>query len=165
MEHIRNDLFATDLTAWYEAQALALRDGRFGDLDHERLSGLIGELAAERRQALRAHLGIVLTALLRWAEQVDLRNGSWAASINIQRYRIAAILAENPGLVPRLPVVIAAAYPEARARAVLESDLPDDSFPAACPFTDAEILRVGYMPDPYGDDAIRGVGWWKDGSP
>ncbi len=156
-----NELFATDLAAWAEAQAHALREDRVDALDFEHLSAVIAALAAEQKQELQARLDVILTGLLRWGQQVDLRGHSWAATIDIQRHRVERLLAHSPSLRPAVPVLVAAAYPAAKARAVLESALFDDSFPESCPFTEDEILREGFFPDPYGDDAIRGEGWWK----
>lgn len=154
-------LFDVDLAAWADAQADALREGRLEDLDAVHLSGLVEALATERETELRARLGVILTGLLRWAEQVDLRGHSWAASIDIQRFQVHDILRESPSLRGAVPDLIAAAYPEAKARAVLESALFEESFSESCPFTEDEVLTVGFLPDPYGDDAIRGPGWWK----
>lgn len=155
------ELFAADLAAWAEAQARVLREQRLDALDFDHLSGIVNDLAVERMGELEARLSVILTGLLRWGEQVDLRGHSWAATIDIQRHRVERILAESPSLRPTVPSLIAAAYPSAKARAVLESALFDDSFPESCPFTEDEILRDGFFPDPYGDDAIRGEGWWK----
>ncbi|MDP4024809.1 DUF29 domain-containing protein [Methylobacterium sp. NEAU 140] len=156
-----DDRFEADLAAWADAQARALREGRSADLDAAHLARLVEDLALERKTELQARLGVILTGLLRWAEQVDLRGHSWAATIDIQRLQVDAILEESPSLRPAVADLIAAAYPEAKARAVLESALFDESFSESCPFTDDEVLRVGFLPDPYGDDAVRGAGWWK----
>lgn len=153
--------FAVDLADWAERQAEALREHRLEAVDFDRLAQVVGDLAAERTGELRARLGVILTGLLRWAEQVDLRGHSWAATIDIQRHVIDRLLKESPSLRAALPGLIADVYPEAKARAVLESALFDDSFSESCPFTEEEVLTRGLFPDPYGDDAIRGADWWK----
>lgn len=158
---VPGELFAADLVAWAEAQAQALREQRLDGLDFDHLSDIVTELAVERTRELQARLGVILTGLLRWGEQVDLRSRSWAATIDVQRHRVERLLAESPSLRSTVPTLIAAIYPEAKARAVLESALFDDSFSESCPFTEDEVLRSGFFPDPYGDDAIRGDGWWR----
>lgn len=158
-----SDLFDADLAAWADAQADALREGRLDALDAAHLSRLVEALATERETELQARLGVILTGLLRWAEQVDLRGHSWAATIDIQRFQVDDILRENPSLRGSVQDLIAATYPEAKARAVLESALFSESFSESCPFTEDEVLTVGFLPDPYGDDAVRGPGWWKRG--
>lgn len=154
-------LYAADLHAWSDAQVRALREGRFDQLDYEHLGEVVGRLGSRERREVRARLGVILTGLLRWAEQVDLRSHGWAATLDIQRLSIARLLRNNPSLRPDLPALIADVYPAAKARAVLESALFDDSFSDSCPFTEEEILTDGFFPDPYGDDPIRGPGWWK----
>lgn len=154
------DAFSADLSAWAEAQARALREGRTGRPDHGNLSAVVGRLGLRERHDLRALLGVVLTGLLRWAEQVDLRCHGWAATLDNQRLRIERSLRDDPSLRREIPDLIARIYPAAKARAVLESALFDESFPDSCPFSDSEILTVGVYPDPHGDEAIRGEGWW-----
>ena len=78
---------------------------------------------------------------------------------------VADILEDNPSLRPLVPTLVAEIYPVAKARAVLESGLFDDTFPDGCPFLEDEILTIGFLPDPYGDDAIRGANWWKRREP
>lgn len=157
----RGGLFARDLAAWAEEQAHALAEHRLDAVDFDHLAEIVGDLAAERTLELQARIGVILTGLLRWAEQVDLRGHSWAATIDIQRDLVDRLLKESPSLRLSVPHLIAAVYPEAKARAVLESALFDDSFSESCPFTDDEVLSMGFLPDPYGDDAIRGEGWWR----
>ena len=156
-----DDLYAHDLSAWADAQARALQERRFDDLDHARLSDVIARLATRERRELRDRLHVILTGLLRWAQQVDLRCHGWAATLDTQRLRVARLLEDNPSLRGALPNLVAEAYPSAKARAVLESALFSESFPEACPFTEAEILADGFYPDPYGDDPMRGDVWGK----
>ncbi|MFY9289656.1 MAG: DUF29 domain-containing protein [Methylorubrum rhodinum] len=157
----KGEPFALDLADWADGQAEALREHRFEAVDFDGLARIVGDLAAERTRELQARLGVILTGLLRWAEQVDLRGHSWAATIDIQRHVVDRLLKESPSLRAALPSLIAAAYPEAKARAVLESALFDESFSESCPFTEEEVLARSVFPDPYGDDAIRGADWWK----
>ena len=158
---LSGERFTLDLADWAERQAEALREHRLEAVDFDHLAQVVGDLAAERTRELQARLGVILTGLLRWAEQVDLRGHSWAATIDIQRHVVERLLRESPSLRAALPSLIAAAYPEAKARAVLESALFDESFSESCPFTEEEVLARGVFPDPYGDDAIRGADWWK----
>ena len=161
IDPVQEGLYAADLHAWSEAQARALRDGRFASLDHEHLREVLDRLGQRERREVKGRLGVILTGLLRWSEQVDLRCHGWAATLDIQRMHVARLLRDNPSLRPALPTLVAGIYSAAKARAVLESALFDDSFSDSCPFSEEEILLEGFFPDPYGDDAIRGAGWWK----
>ncbi|RVU21864.1 DUF29 domain-containing protein [Methylobacterium oryzihabitans] len=153
--------FEADLAAWAEEQAQALAEGRLDDLDHPHLAGLLRDLGDRDRQEVRDRLGVILTGLLRWAVQVDLRCHGWAVTIGTQRRRVLRLLRDSPSLRSALPDLIATVYPEAKARAVLESALFDDSFSESCPFSEAEIFDESWLPDPHGDDLVRGAGWWQ----
>lgn len=155
------DLYAADLSAWADAQVGILQDGRWGDLDRKHLADILDRLGSRERRELQDRLGVVITGLLRWAEQVDLRCHGWAATLAIQRLHVDRLLKDNPSLSFDVPDLIAKAYPAAKERAVLESALFDESFSAACPFSEAEIRRQDFLPDPYGDDVVRGDDGWK----
>ena len=163
----RRDLFSTDLSAWSEEQARLLAACEVEAIDHARTAEIVRDLGEGERRELRDRLGVILTGLLRWAAQVDLRClrcDGWAITVDRQRRLVASLLDDSPNLRPELPWLAAEVYPEAKARAVLESALFDDSVFASCPFTDEEILMHGFLPDPHGDDAIRGPGWWRRGT-
>jgi hypothetical protein len=157
----RPDLFSEDLSAWAEEQTRLLAAGRIDAIDRAHLAEIVRDLGERERREIRDRLGVILTGLLRWAAQVDLRCDSWAITTDRQRRLVASLLADSPSLRPELPWLVAEVYPEAKARAVLESALFDDSFSESCPFTDEEILSEGFLPDPHGDDAVRGPGWWR----
>ncbi|WP_053078657.1 DUF29 family protein [Methylobacterium tarhaniae] len=93
--------------------------------------------------------------------EVDLRCDGRAITIDRRRRLVASRLDECPSLRPELPWLVAEVYPDAKARAVPESALFDDSFPESCPFTDEEILMHGFLPDSHGDDAVRGSDRWR----
>ncbi len=52
-------------------------------------------------------------------------------------------------------------YPAARRAASIESGPFEDSFPAGLPFRPTEVLDEDFLPDPYGDELVRGPGWWR----
>lgn len=159
--HAHNDLYRSDLAAWLDRQSEALRERRLAEIDHERLAAAVATLGRPVLQGVRNHLAVILTGLLRWAYEVDLRSHGWAATIDKQRLALAHLILESPSLASRLDRDIAAVYPAAQQRAVLESGLFEESFPAACPFSANEVQERGWFPDPFGDDAVRGEGWWK----
>lgn len=155
------DLFSADLSAWAEEQTRLLAAGEVEAIDHAHIAAIVRDLGERERREIRDRLGVILTGLLRWGAEVDLRSEGWAITIDRQRRLVAARLADSPSLRPELPWMVAEVYPEAKARAVLESALFDDSFSESCPFTDEEILMPGFLPDPHGDDAVRGPDWWR----
>ncbi len=155
------DLFSADLSAWADEQARLLAAGAVEAIDHAHIAEIVRDLGERERREIRDRLGVIVTGLLRWGAEVDLRCDGWAITIDRQRRRVASRLDDSPSLRAELPWLVAEVYPEAKARAVLESALFEDSFSESCPFTDEEILMHGFLPDPHGDDAVRGPGWWR----
>jgi hypothetical protein len=50
------------------------------------------------------------------------------------------VLDDNPGLRPRIPEAMARAYRQARILAARETGLPEETFPAECPYSWDEII-------------------------
>jgi hypothetical protein len=138
---VRGSLYQTDVVAWAERQAEALRAGRFDDLDLENLAEEIGDVSRREAEALESHLETLLMHLLKWRllkwrhNHPDHRSRSWEGTIRVARHKTARLLRDSPSLRPRLPALVEDAYPAARIRAGVETALAEQDFPAACPFS------------------------------
>jgi hypothetical protein len=132
---VRGSLYETDVVAWAERQAEALRAGRFDDLDLENLAEEIGDVSRREAEALESHLETLLMHLLKWRHDPDHRSRSWEGTIRVARHKTAKLLRDSPSLPPRLPALVEDAYPAARIRAGVEIGLAEQTFPAACPFS------------------------------
>jgi Domain of unknown function DUF29 len=132
---VRGSLYETDVVAWAERQAEALRAGRFDDLDLENLAEEIGDVSRREAEALESHLETVLMHLLKWRHDPDHRSRSWEGTIRLARHKTAKLLRDSPSLRPRLPALVEDAYPAARIRAGVDTGLAEQTFPAACPFS------------------------------
>jgi hypothetical protein len=69
-----------------------------------------------------------------------LRSRSWVLSIEAQRLELADIIADNPGLRPRIPEAIARGYRKARLEAARETELDKNEFPTDCPYDWDDIV-------------------------
>ena len=127
--------YETDLVAWAEGQVEALRAGRLDELDLENLAEEIADVSRREADALESHLETLVMHLLKWRHDPDHRSRSWQGTIRVARHKIAKLLRDSPSLRPRLPALLEDAYPAARIRAGVETGLPEQTFPAACPFT------------------------------
>jgi hypothetical protein len=78
--------------------------------------------------------------MLKWDYQPDRRSRSWWASISEQRLRLNNVLADNPGLRPRIEEAMTRAYPRARLKAVKETDLEPQRFPDTCPYSWNDVV-------------------------
>jgi Domain of unknown function DUF29 len=128
-------LYETDVVAWAERQAEALRAGRFDELDLENLAEEIGDVSKREAEALESHLETLVMHLLKWRHDPEHRSRSWEGTMRVARHKTAKLLRDSPSLRPRLPALLEDAYPAARIRAGVETGLPEETSPAACPFT------------------------------
>jgi hypothetical protein len=153
--------YERDPTAWAAEQASMLRARRADSVDRAKIAAELRTLAEAEVETLRERIRIVLTALLRWAYQVDLRSVALEATISAQRHAIERRLRESPSLKATAANLVIDLYLDSKRAAVLESGLFDESFPEGLPFLPSEVFDSGFLPDPYGDDRIRGNGWWR----
>ncbi|MEC4893186.1 MAG: DUF29 domain-containing protein [Oscillatoria sp. PMC 1051.18] len=141
-----SNLYETDFYAWTQTQVKLLRSRNFSKLDLPNLIEEIVSLGKQQRQELRNRLSILLGHLLKWHYQPEKRSRSWLATIRIQRLDIADLLLENPSLKPYLKEAIEKAYCKGVQLAICETNLPEKTFPPACPYSLNEILRDRFYP-------------------
>src|ERR1035438_2138123 len=84
-------LYEQDFVLWAEETARLLRAGAFDDLDIENLAEEIESIGRKDRRELRSRLKVLLSHLLKWRIQPDLRSGSWRSTMAIQRSDIDRI--------------------------------------------------------------------------
>ena len=129
-----------DFYSWLMEQARHVRAGRWTALDCENLAEEIESLGRDQFNKLDSALRVLMLHMLKWDHQPDRRSRSWWASINEQRLRLDNVLADNPGLRPRIDEAVARAYPRARFRAIKETDLEPKRFPETCPYSWNDIV-------------------------
>ncbi len=132
-----------DFYAWSLEQARLVREGRWDAVDRDNVAEEIESLGREQFNKLESALRVLMLHMLKWDHQPELRSRSWVLSIKAQRIELDDVLADNPGLKPRLPEAIARGYRKARLDAARETGLGEDEFPATCPYDgDAIVARV-----------------------
>jgi hypothetical protein len=132
--------YERDFYSWLMEQAGHLREGRFDALDRDNLAEEIESLGREQFNKLVSALRIAMLHLLKWDHQGSLRSRSWVLSIEEQRLEIADVLADNPGLKPRIGEAMARAYRRARIEAAKETGLEEGTFPSTCPYSFEDIM-------------------------
>lgn len=144
------NLYDTDFYAWTQTQAAALSQGHLGELDLANLAEEIESLGSNNWSALENRLDVLLMHLLKWRYQPEMRQTghSWSSTIYTQRTRIARLLHRNPSLRPQVPGMIEDVYPSSRRLANMETGLPLQTFPAACPWTPEQVLDEAFWPEP-----------------
>lgn len=146
MSTAQTSLYEADFNLWLEKQAVALRQGKFEDLDIDNLVEEIESLSRSDKRALRSHLRVLLLHLLKWKYQSDHLSRSWQASIYNSRQEIQELLVDSPSLKPYITEVLATCYQNARVNAVAETGLALATFPKQCPFSLEEVLNIDFLP-------------------
>lgn len=136
--------YDTDFLAWAEAQAVHLRAKDWPALDVTNLAEEIESLGNEPEHAVESHLHIALLHLLKIAYQRQQRRG-WLRSINNARDEMARRVKRSPSLRSKLPGLMTEAYRTARRAAALETSLPRDTFPEACPWSLDQVLDEDFF--------------------
>jgi predicted DNA-binding ribbon-helix-helix protein len=136
--------YERDFYSWLREQARLLREGRVEALDRDNLAEEIESLGREQFNKLVSALRVLMLHMLKWDHQPALRSRSWVLSIEEQRLEIVDVLADNPGLKPRVAEAIARAYRRARLEAAKETGLDEDTFPATCPYSFDDITSATF---------------------
>ena len=136
------DLYEKDYYAWAKETAEAIRSGAFNKIDTEALADEVAAIARQERRSLKSRLEILTCHLLKWDFQKENRTRSRAATIAIQRRKTMSLLEDSPSLFPWLTERLPEIYAGAVQLAVKDTNRPEDTFPASCPYTLDEILTT-----------------------
>jgi hypothetical protein len=78
--------------------------------------------------------------MLNWDHQPALRSRSWALSIKAQRAELDDVIADSPGLKPRIGQAISRGYRKASIEAARETGLDQEQFSKTCPYAWDDII-------------------------
>jgi hypothetical protein len=140
------ELYETDETAWLEAMAERIQQGRFEELDYPHLAEYLSDMARRDRREVKSRLMTLLTHILKWVHQPEQRSRSWHGTIIEQRQELSDHTSAGV-LRNHAEAVLAEAYQKAIDRAVAETGLPVETFPNVCPFTLEQLLSPGFPAD------------------
>jgi hypothetical protein len=143
----RQSLYERDFYLWVEEQARLLRKSEFERLDIINLVEEIEDLGIGAKKAVKSNLVIVLLHLLKHQFQRRRRSRSWQASIVEHRQRLRDDLRTSPSLRGSAQNMFQEAYADARARALAETGLPEQSVPSEPPYTVEQVLDPEFLPD------------------
>lgn len=120
-----------DFALWAEAQAVALREKRWDDLDVAHIAEEMDGLASSDRREIRSRLIQITAHLLKQQYQSERASSSWRTTILVQVADIDGVLEDSPSLRLEIPGFVAYAYPRARRIASSDTGLPLATFPEA----------------------------------
>jgi len=140
--------YDADFFEWTQQTAELIRQRRLNEADLEHVAEEIADMGKRDRREVRSRMVVLMAHLLKWQLQPTLRGtSSWKATIIEQRAQLALVLADSPSL-RRIPEnEIEAIYESAVERAVAETRLAADGFPAGCPYLLSEIVDSGFFPE------------------
>src|SRR5262249_12703110 len=79
-------------TAWLEAMAELIRQGRLGELDFPHLGEYLADMARRDRREVESRLTVLISHLLKGSSQPDRRSRGWRGTIIAQRQELERAL-------------------------------------------------------------------------
>ena len=143
---MKTSLYETDFYAWSNKQAALLRAGKLSEADIENVAEEIESMGKTEKKELVSRLTVLLLHLLKWQCQPMRRSKSWEVTIKTQRNNIARHIAQNPSLKSHVKEAVGWAYEDARLEASAETELPESTFPQACPWTFDQAVDARFWP-------------------
>lgn len=102
-------LYERDETARLESSAALAGGGRYAEMDYVHLSEYLADMARRGRREVSSRLVTLLSHLLKWERQPEIRSGSWRGTIREQRRELRQLL-ESGTLHNHAEAVLADAY-------------------------------------------------------
>jgi hypothetical protein len=135
-----------DFVLWLRSQAQLLRERKFEALDLDNLIEEIDGMARSERRELRHRLALVLVHSLKCKYQPGHLSHSWLGTLIEQRRQISQLIKDSPSLKRLVAEYTGDAYESAADQAAQETGLARSTFPASCPFSEAELLDPRFIP-------------------
>lgn len=133
------ELYESDETAWLDTMADLVRRGAYRELDYAHLEEYLSDMARRDRREVESRLIVLLAHILKWLHQPDRRSRSWQGTIIEQRQELD-LLASRGVLRNHAEAVLPEMYAKAVERAMAETGLPAQTFPADCPYSLEQLL-------------------------
>jgi len=147
MKNKLSQLYETDFNLWIEQTVNHLKKGNLQALDLDNLIEEISDMGRNNRREIFGRLKVLLMHLLKWQYQLEKRTNSWINTIDEQREQLELILRDSPSLKPYLADIFAECYQKEVRGTVNETNLPKETFPVDCPFTQEQVLNWDYFPE------------------
>lgn len=145
--HCGSSLYETDFYRWTELMAARLRERRAHELDWNHIEEEIESLGRSDRRELRTRLSVLLSHLLKWQYQPEMRLGSsWRDTIDEQRGQIQGLMEDSPSLLPYIDEVWTRSYERAVRLAARDTRLSPSHFLRSCPYPVGNVLRDDFLP-------------------
>ena len=137
-------LYDHDFYAWVQEQAALLKARQFEAIDLDNLIEEVESIARQERHLLWHRFRTLLTHLVAWWGEIPAHCIQWEGVIAAQRQEIQDILADSPSLAPLALEELAEAWESVRTQSA--DQWYNAAFPAACPWTLAQVLDEDFWP-------------------
>lgn len=141
-------LYDTDVAAWAERQAGALRRRAANEVDWDNVAEEIGEVAASQKREVRYRLRVTCEHLLKWRylRQRRHQGQSWQITLDEQRRALQELFEDSPSLRGFAERALAAAFANALQDVERRSGKSlglDDS----CPWSLDQVWALAFLPE------------------
>ena len=142
-----NPKYEEDFYGWTVNTAQLLRDKKMSEIDFDHIAEALEDMVSSNETQMINRLTVVLSHLLKWQFQPNMRGHSWIYTIREQRKRSKIHLRKNPSLKSKLDEILLDAYDIAVLEAAKESGLDEKNFPPECPYTFDQIMNDEFYPE------------------
>lgn len=143
-----SSLYETDFFAWTQKTVDLIKSKQFNAIDWENVVEEIESLGRSDHDKLINSLKILITHLLKWQYQPNLRSKSWENTIFKERENIEEYLEDSPSLKQFFTSKewMIRVYKRGRRIAVRETQMGEEAFPSTCPYTVEQLQSFSYFP-------------------
>lgn len=138
--------YEEDFYGWVTHTAQLLRDKKMDELDFENVIEEIEALGRSEKHQLVNRLALIISHLLKWQYQPDIRGHSWVYTLAEQRQEAKFCLEDNPSLKSKLDEILSRAYEVGVSKAAKDTSLGKSDFPLECPYTFDQIMDEKFYP-------------------
>ena len=142
------DLYESDETAWLDTMANLIQEGRLSDLDYHHLAEYLTDMANRDRREVSSRLRLLLTHVLKWIYQQNMRTPSWRNTVIEQQDELEDLVTKGV-LRNHAEESLSAIYQKAVKYAARETGLPAESFPSQCPYTLDQLMSSDILGENY----------------
>lgn len=136
-----------DFYGWAVSTAQLLKEKKMSEVDFENIIEEIEALGASEKHQLINRLSLVISHLLKWQYQPNMRGHSWVYTIKEQRDQARFHLEDNPSLKSRLDEILSRAYKVGVSKAAKDTSFDKKDFPQECPYTFDQVMNDEFYPD------------------
>lgn len=138
--------YEDDLYLWTFQQADLLRRRRFGEADLANVAEELEAMGRSQRFKLESSYRLIVSHLLKWQFQPEMRSRSWRVTITRERINVRRREKESPSLAAQAADIVRDVYLDAVREAMADTDLPRTAFPAECAYSVAQLRDHDFLP-------------------